>query len=171
MIAGRATALLADAAYLFPEAKEKVAALSRTSQGAEGDFLTLVDPNLGKKIVFETNVGAEQVVASQPDVVIMKTYMAESLGKPLETLGIPVVYLSLETPEEYQRDLRILADFSKPTTAEELVSYFDTQVQNVTQPLQGLLPEQKPRTLLLYYSDRDGQVAFNVAPRLGCKRS
>lgn len=166
VIAGRATALLADAAYLFPEAKEKVAALSRTSQGAEGDFLTLVDPNLGKKIVFETNVGAEQVVASQPDVVIMKTYMAESLGKPLETLGIPVVYLSLETPEEYQRDLRILGQiFQNPQRAEELVSYFDTQIQNVTQPLQGLLPEQKPRTLLLYYSDRDGQVAFNVAPK------
>lgn len=166
VIAGRAVAMLADAAYLFPEAIERVVALSRTSQSAEGDFLTLVDPNLEKKIAFETNVGAEQVVTAQPDVVIMKTYMAETLGKPLESLGIPVVYLSLETPEEYQRDLRILGQiFQNPQRAEELVGYFDARVQNVTQPLQGFASEQKPRTLLLYYSDRDGQVAFNVAPK------
>jgi iron complex transport system substrate-binding protein len=158
--------MLADAAYLFPEAIERVVALSRTSQSAEGDFLTLVDPNLEKKIAFETNVGAEQVVTAQPDVVIMKTYMAETLGKPLESLGIPVVYLSLESPEEYQRDLRILGQiFQNPQRAEELVGYFDARVQNVTQPLQGFASEQKPRTLLLYYSDRDGQVAFNVAPK------
>ncbi len=166
VIGGRAVAMLADAAYLFPEAIERVVALSRTSQSAEGDFLTLVDPNLEKKIAFETKVGAEQVVTAQPDVVIMKTYMAETLGKPLESLGIPVVYLSLETPEEYQRDLRILGQiFQNPQRAEELVGYFDARVQNVTQPLQGFAPEQKPRTLLLYYSDRDGQVAFNVAPK------
>ncbi|WP_299025212.1 ABC transporter substrate-binding protein [uncultured Thermanaerothrix sp.] len=166
VIAGRATALLADAAFLFPEAKDKVVALSSTSQSAEGDFLVLVDPNLPKKIAFETNVGAEQVVTAQPDLVIMKTYMAEPLGKPLETLGIPVVYLSLETPEEYQRDLRILGQiFQNPQRAEEMANFFAEQVSGITQPLQGLTPEQRPRTLLLYYSDRDGQVAFNVAPK------
>lgn len=165
VIAGRAVSMLADAAYLFPEAVERVVGLSSTNQG-QGDFLTLVDAALEQKIAFETNVGAEQVVTTQPDVVIMKTYMAESLGKPLEILGIPVVYLSLETPEEYQRDIRILGQiFQNPQRAEEVVNFFVEQVQAITQPLQDLTPEQKPRTLLLYYSERDGQVAFNVAPQ------
>lgn len=165
VIAGRAVSMLADAAYLFPEAVERVVGLSSTNQG-QGDFLTLVDAALEQKIAFETNVGAEQVVTTQPDVVIMKTYMAEPLGKPLEILGIPVVYLSLETPEEYQRDIRILGQiFQNPQRAEEVVNFFVEQVQAITQPLQDLTPEQKPRTLLLYYSERDGQVAFNVAPQ------
>ncbi|WP_054520410.1 ABC transporter substrate-binding protein [Thermanaerothrix daxensis] len=165
VIAGRAVSMLADAAYLFPEAVERVVGLSSTNQG-QGDFLTLVDAALEQKIAFETNVGAEQVVTTQPDVVIMKTYMAESLGKPLEILGIPVVYLSLETPEEYQRDIRILGQiFQNPQRAEEVANFFVEQVQAITQPLQDLTPEQKPRALLLYYSERDGQVAFNVAPQ------
>ena len=50
-------------------------------------------------------VNAEEMAARQRYVVFMKSYLAESDGKPLEELGIPVVYLDLEIPEQYQRDL------------------------------------------------------------------
>lgn len=166
VVAGRGVALLADAVYVFPESFDRVVAVSRTSQSPDGDFLALVDERLPEKIAFETNVGAEQVVTARPDVVILKPYMQETLGDPLEALGIPVVYLSMETPEEYQRDLQTLGIlFGNPQRAEQVWGFYQQHLNQVSQALAGLTDEQKPRTLLLYYSDRDGQVAFNVAPK------
>jgi len=166
VIVGRAVSLLSDAAYLFPEAVERVVSAAATPQGGGPDFLALVDPNLAQKTAFQTQVGPEQVVAARPDLAIMKTYMAETLGKPLEELGIPVVYLSMETAEEYQREMLTLGQiFGNPERAEEINRYYQQQVNAVTSALAGLDEAQKPRTLLLYYSDRDGQVAFNVAPK------
>ena len=164
-IVGRAVSLLNDAAYLFPEAIERVVSAAATPQGGSGDFIALIDPNLPQKTAFQTQVGPEQVITAQPDLALMKPYMAETLGKPLEALGVPVVYLSMETPEEFQRDVRTLGQiFGNPERAEDINRYYQQQVDAVTGALASLDEAQKPRTLLLYYSDRDGQVAFNVAP-------
>lgn len=166
VVAGRGVALLADAVYLFPESFERVVAVSRTSQSPDGDFLALVDQRLPEKIAFETNVGAEQVVTARPDVVLLKPYMQEALGNPLEALGIPVVYLSMETPQEYQRDLQTLGTlFGNPQRADEVWAFYQQHLDQVSSALKDLTDEQKPRVLLLYYSDRDGQVAFNVPPK------
>ena len=163
-IAGRATALLADAAFLFPQATERVVAVSTTNQGS-GDFLEAVDPNFSQKIAYDTNAGAEQVVAANPDLVIMKSYMAETLGAPLEQLGISVIYLDLETPEQYQRDLLTLGKiFQNEPRAQDLTQYFQAQVDQVSETLADLSAEDRPRVLLLYHSNRDGQVAFNIPP-------
>jgi iron complex transport system substrate-binding protein len=166
VVAGRGVALLADAVYLFPESLERVVAVSRTSQSPDGDFLALVDQRLPEKIAFETSVGAEQVVTARPDVVLLKPYMQEGLGNPLEALGIPVVYLSMETPQEYQRDLKTLgALFGNQQRADEVWNFYQQHLEQVSNALKDLTDGQKPRVLLLYYSDRDGQVAFNVAPK------
>lgn len=166
VVAGRGVALLADAIYLFPESLERVVAVSRTSQSPDGDFLALVDQRLPEKIAFETSVGAEQVVTARPDVVVLKPYMQEALGNPLEALGIPVVYLSMETPQEYQRDLQTLGLlFGNSQRADEVWDFYQQHLDQVGSALEDLTDEQKPRVLLLYYSDRDGQVAFNVAPK------
>ena len=163
-IAGRATALLADASFLFPEATERIVAVSSTNQGS-GDFLDAVDPNFSQKIAYDTNAGPEQVAAANPDLVIMKSYMAETLGAPLQQLGIPVVYLDLETPEQYQRDLLTLGKiFQNEPRAQELAQYYQTQVDQVSETLADLSAEDRPRVLLLYHSNRDGQIAFNVPP-------
>ena len=131
VIAGRASALLADAVYLFPEAEDRVVAFSTTSQGT-GDFISVLDPNFADKAAFGTDVGPEQVVAFTPDLVIMKSYMAEKLGTPLEALGIPVIYLDLETPEQYTRDLNILGQvFQNEARASELTTYYADVVQRV----------------------------------------
>jgi iron complex transport system substrate-binding protein len=163
-IAGRASTLLADATYLFPEAKERVVAVSTTNQGA-GDFLESVDPNFKQKIAYDTNAGAEQVAVTQPDLVLMKSYMAETLGAPLELLSIPVIYLDLETPEQYQRDLLTIGKiFNNESRAQELTQYYQDRVDQVTKAVSKLSEQDRPRILLLYHSDRDGQVAFNVPP-------
>ncbi|NPV57126.1 MAG: molybdate ABC transporter substrate-binding protein [Anaerolineae bacterium] len=168
VIAGRASTLLGDAVYLFPQATGRVVAVSGTTQGQSGtgDFLTLVDPAFTDKVKFDTNVGPEAVAAEQPDVVLMKSYMAETLGTPLEALNIPVVYLDLETPEQYTRDLAILGQlFQDEARATELSQYYLDQVQGVADAIAAAPDAKQPRTLLLYYSSRDGEIAFNVAPK------
>ncbi len=162
-LAGRAVALVADVVYLFPSAPERTVTLAKSTQGQ--DFVPVVDPNHASKLKLETQVGAEQVAAARPDVVLLKSYMAETLGKPLESLGVPVVYVDFETPEQYQRDLvtvgQIMGDVAR---ARQVSAFYQARVERITAALAGLSEEQKPRVLLLYYSDKDGQVAFNVPP-------
>jgi len=166
VLAGRGVALIADSVYLFPNAASLVAAVSNTNQGdTDEPFLAAVDPDFPAKVQFETNVGAEQVAAARPDLVILKSYLQESLGTPLEALGIPVVYLDLETPQQFTRDLATLGILlGQQERAAELAAYYQNAVTAVQAPLQDLPADGKPRVLLLYYTDRDGEVAFNVPP-------
>lgn len=162
VIAGKALFMLADAVYLFPEAKERIAALGSAGQGS-GNFISLIDPQYEQKATLAGDAGAEQIAAYQPDLVLLKSYLAESLGKPIETLGIPVVYLDLETPEQYWRDLTTLGQiFGQSERAEQIKTYYQQKITQVQQTVQGL---QKPRVLILQYSDKDGKVAFNVPPQ------
>ncbi len=162
-LAGRAVTLVTDAVYLFPSAPDRTVTLGKNTQGK--DFVPVIDPNHESKLKLETQVGPEQVAAAKPDVVLLKSYLAETLGKPLESLSIPVVYVDFETPEQYQRDLatvgQILGD---PTRAKQVSAFYQERVDRVTQALTGLSEDQKPRVLLLYYTDKDGTVAFNVPP-------
>lgn len=162
VIAGKALFMLANAAYIFPEAKARVVALGQTGQGSE-NFIALYDPQYEQKATLAGDAGAEQIVAYQPDLVLLKSYLVESLGKPIEILGIPVVYLDLETPEQYWRDLTTLGHiFGQPDRAEQIVAYYQKKVAKLQQVLQGI---EKPKVLVLQYSDKDGKVAFNVPPQ------
>jgi iron complex transport system substrate-binding protein len=164
IVAGRAFFMIVDALYLFPGVGERIAATSIFRQRAT-NFLAAIDPNATAKAVFETNVGAEQIAAFHPDVVILKSYLAGQLGTPLDVLGIPIVYVDLETPEQYERDIRILGKvLGQSVRTEELVHYYQQGVERIQSAVQDLTDAQKPRILLLQYSDRDGIVAFQVPP-------
>lgn len=164
VLAGKAVIMLADAVYMFPGASDRVVGISSTDQGM-GDFIAAIDPNYGAKMTFETEVSAEQVITANPDLVLMKSYLADSLGTPLESLGIPVIYLDFETPEQYERDLATLGQvFQDETRASELIAFYQAGVAQVTAPLADLTDDQKPRALILYYSNKGGEVAFNVPP-------
>lgn len=164
VLVGKALFMVADAIYLFPEAGESIVALGPTNQGS-ANFIPMIDPTFEAKISLESSAGAEQIAAAQPDLVIMKSMNAETLGSPLEELGIPVVYLDFETADQYQRDLATLGQlFQNPARAQELAAWYQSEVESVTSALSELTEEQKPRTLLLYYSDKDGTIAFNVPP-------
>jgi iron complex transport system substrate-binding protein len=83
----------------------------------------------------------------------------------LDTLQIPYIYVDFETPEQYTRDLQTLGQlFQNPERAEELSNFFMENVESVKTALTGLTEEEKPDTLLLYYNESDGAIAFNVAP-------
>lgn len=162
-LAGRAITLVTDAVYLFPTAPARVVTLGKGTQGK--DFVPVIDPGHEGKLKLETQVGPEQVAAAKPDVVVLKSYLADTLGKPLESLGIPVIYVDFETPEQYQRDLVTLGQvMGDPARAKQVSAFYQERVERVTKSLAGLSDDQKPRVLLLYYNDKDGQVAFNVPP-------
>lgn len=164
VLVGKSLFMVADAIYLFPEAGESIVAIGATNQGT-GNFIPLIDTNYDTKTIFDSSAGAEQIASEQPDLVIMKSLNAESLGTPIEALGIPVLYLDFETADQYQRDLKTLGQlFQNSAKAEELAAWYQGQVDSVTNALSELTDEQKPRTLLLYYSDKDGTIAFNVPP-------
>jgi len=164
VLVGKALIMIADAIYLFPEASARVVALGKTIQN-QVDFIPVVDPNYANKILLEGNAGAEQIAAARPDLVLLKSSVAESLGKPVEALGIPVVYIDFETPEQYWRDLATLGQlFQNEARAKQLIAFFQQRVDRVAKAVADLKDDQKPRVLLLYYSEQSGAVAFNVPP-------
>ncbi|TFG47500.1 MAG: ABC transporter substrate-binding protein, partial [Anaerolineales bacterium] len=161
-IAGKATIMVQDAIYLFEDADERVIALENRNQSAFS-FLPVIDPNLDTKEIFEKNVGPEQIAAAQPEVVLMKSSMAESLGEPLELLSLPVVYLDLETPEAFYQDINTLGlVFGKPARAEEIIKYYKDRVKQVEDLVSGR--GATPSVLVLEYSAEGGEVAFKVPP-------
>lgn len=161
VITGKALFMLADAAYLFPGAAEKIVGMGNAGQGS-GNFIQLIDPNYAAKQVLNRDAGAEQVAALQPDLVILKSYLAESVGAPIEALGIPVVYIDFETPEQYARDLAIFGKvFGDEARAAEVAAFYQNKMDEIAAAVKDA---PKPRVLLLYYNEKDGSVAFNVPP-------
>jgi len=162
VITGKALIMVVDAVYMFPEAPARIAALGNAGQGTS-NFISLIDPSYAAKATLQQDAGAEQIAAAQPDLVILKSYLAATLGRSLEALGIPVVYVDFETPEQFDRDLAILGQvFQNEARAQQVAAYYQNKVAEIQTTLNG--SNDKPRVLMLYYTNKDGAVAFNVPP-------
>jgi iron complex transport system substrate-binding protein len=163
-VAGRAALLVVDALYLFPEGRERLVALEKRGQNIEG-FLAIVDANWGEKTILEQNAGAEQIAPTTPDLVIAKSAMAEELGPPLDAVAIPVFYVDLETPEQFERDLAALGEvLGDPGRAEEVAGFYQERLDRIAEATAGLAADARPSVLLIEYSDEEGTVAFSVPP-------
>jgi iron complex transport system substrate-binding protein len=161
---GRAFFMVLNALYFFPDAPRRVVGMPDITQ-SRNDFYPLVDTFLAQKKFFQGNeAGPEQIVPAQPDVVLMKSTNVK-IGQALEQVKIPVVYVDLETPEQYTRDLAILGQLmGNPEQAKRIDAYYKAQIERVTAPIKNLKETDKPRVLLLQYSERGGTVAFSVPP-------
>lgn len=163
-IAGKATVMVQDAVFLFEEAEDRVVALENRNQSAFG-FLPVVVSDFEEKEFIEMNAGPEQIAAVNPDLVIMKNFLKDSLGASLESLDIPVFYLNLETPEAFYQDITALGElFANPGRAEEINRFYQERVELVESLTADLSSETKPSVLVLEYSDRGGETAFSVPP-------
>lgn len=165
--AGRAVLMIADALYLFPDVSERIVGVGRIDQG-KGNFLAAIDPDYDEKTVLERNVGPEQIAALAPDLVILKSFMRERLGEGVERLGIPVVYVDLETPQQYRRDLRLLGEvLGQPARGRELAAYYERRSESIAREVRDALAAgaDRPRTLFLYADLAGGESVFNVPPR------
>lgn len=164
VIAGKANFMLNDAVYAFPDAAQRVLALTESTQAAQA-FVGLLDPDVEAKMRFVTDAAAEEIAAAQPDLVLLKSYMQESLGAPLEQLGIPIIYLDFEIPDQYQRDLAVLGQvLGNPERAESLWAYYSEILDRMAEGTESLTTAQRPRVLVLQYSGKGGEVAFKVPP-------
>jgi iron complex transport system substrate-binding protein len=162
VIAGKATLMVANTLYLFPEAGERLIAVTGGQQ-QPGRFLLFVDPAFGEKTLLEPEAGPEQIAPLDPDAVILRSIMAEKLGRPLEELSIPVIYVDPETPEQFFRDLATLGQLlGNQTRAEAIRSYYQARLDSIAREVEGLDPDEKPRVLLLQHSTQGGDVALNV---------
>ncbi|MDA3958271.1 ABC transporter substrate-binding protein [Oceanispirochaeta sp.] len=161
---GSSAFLMNDAIYLFPEAGERVVAMSDSNQ-KRGYFLPVLDPEYDKKIILPRTINIEEIMAASPDLVLMKDFLFSKYDKEFQKVGIPVIYLNLESPEAWNADLEILGQiFGNQERAEELQKLFSDYTMKVLRPLERLKPEEKKRNLILYYSEKDGTGAFQVPP-------
>ena len=164
VIAGRAAQLILHAAFFFDEADAHVVAMEqRTQRGVS--MMPLVDSAYADTIQLERDASAEAIAAANPDVVLLKSYLAESLGAPVETLGLATIYLDLETPEQFFHDVRVLgAILGNPERAEEVLAFYQERLDLVSRAVATIPADERPRVLLLQYTDRGGEVAVNVPP-------
>lgn len=160
--AGRSGLTIVETLYLFPETQERLVALS-VGQQNPGDFLSLVDPDFGSKTQIAPDSGPEQIAPLQPDVVVLRSFMADTLGAALEQVSIPVVYVDLETPEQYFRDLVTLGQLlGNEERAREIEAFYRERLDANEAGLQDLDPADRPRVLLMQYSAQGGEVALEV---------
>lgn len=163
-LAGKGSFMLVDAAYMFSaEARQKIVAFAGAAQ-FNAEWLALIDPTFRQtKILLESQVGPEQIAATKPDAVLLRAVEATKLGPSVERLGIPVVYVELETIERYPNDLRILGQvLANPQRATELIAFYTERLERIAQGVQGRREPDRPRTLMLQYSEKGGTVALEV---------
>jgi iron complex transport system substrate-binding protein len=97
--------------------------------------------------------------------VVLKSFMAESLGRPIEALGIPVLYVDFESPEQYRRDLLVFGDLLQDRPrAEEIWRRIEDGLRGVTARIAGVSEDRRPRVLFLYDAARGREHVFNVPP-------
>jgi iron complex transport system substrate-binding protein len=162
-IGGRAVFMAADALWAFPEVSGRLLGTSEIDQGL-GNFLKAIDPRYADRAGLPTQASAEQIIALKPDTVILKVTMAESLGKPLEAMGLPVVYVDFESPGDYGRDLKVFGELLRNDgRAQAIKRTLDERVAGVTLRV-AAAPSPRPRVLFLYDARRGAEHVFNVPP-------
>jgi len=163
-LSGKAVTMIAHALYMFPDAGRRIIAAEKTGE-VVSDFIRAIDAEAAGRPPLPELTGPEAIAAQQPDVVVLKSYLAQTLGRSLETLKLPVVYVDLETPEQFYRDLRTLgAMLDQGERAEQLVDYFQAAARRVRDAVAGIPDGERRRVLVLYYSGSRGSAALNVPP-------
>ncbi len=165
VIAGKATMISADALYLFPEARTHVVGLGLTNQGL-GDFYRYLAPELPVTTRLNHNVGAEEIASKQPDLVLIKSRLYNSLGKKLEQLGITVFTLDLESPESYIKEITQLGILlQEEERATQITDYYQNKIDSVAHTVSTCSSDDQEDVLMLYCSIKDGVTAFQTAPK------
>jgi len=121
----------------------------------------LIDENIGSKYTLEKGASAEQIAPIEPDLVILKSSMKESIGDQLEKINIPVIYVDFETVDQIYRDIRILGQLlNENDRAEEIVAEY----QNLFSEMQSFVDENtdEKNTVLVQITDSDQQYAYEV---------
>ncbi len=163
VLGGKAVLMVADAAYLFPQARDRVVAVAAADQGM-GVFLGALDSGFSAKPSLDRAAGVETYAALKPDLVILKSSMKKALASGLESLGIKQLYMDLETPEDYFSEIRSLGEvFGDRSRAEALVAFYKESLASVTRRVATIPAASRPRVLVLQAQSQSGG-SFEVPP-------
>ncbi|MEM2998563.1 MAG: ABC transporter substrate-binding protein [Thermoproteota archaeon] len=160
VITGAGSWPIVTVAYMFPNAKNVLYGLRGE---VDCPLFRMVDPSIESKIVPTTSAtpNVEEIVAMNPDVVILKSTMKLTIGDSLEELGIKVVYVDFENLNSYIRDLRVLGKvFRNDDIAEKIVKHYN-ETYNTVLSKSSIIKERR-KVLFLYYSTKGGTVSFQV---------
>lgn len=161
VVAGKQTPMIIDLLYLFPDAGLHISGIENRAQTTK-NFLEVISPESVEKVNLEKGAGAEQIAALKPDLVILKTSMAEEVGAGLDALGIPILYVSLESIVEIEQDIRNIGDvLGYAQRAQEIIDKY-AELQKSVDDLLAVEENEKAQVLLLQYSENGGEVAFKV---------
>ncbi len=161
---GSSAFIITNTLYLFEEASDRVVGTSGTDQGM-GFFVGDIDSGFDEKTIYSRNVGVEEILSVSPELVILKDFLAGKMEQELEGLGIPALFMNLETPDSFYSEIEILGRvFGNKTRADEIISWYKGQMDSIAGKLEDLTPDEKHETLLLYYNVKDGISSFSVPP-------
>lgn len=162
VVVGRAPYMGLHLLYMFPEGRERL--IGAESRGATpSDFLPYVDPDFNEIATMAANPNPEQIASLEPDVVLMKSVVVEQMGESLAQVDIPVVYLGLETPEQFFQDVRnVGALLGNEARAQEILDFYQRRLEQIRETVAEIPEEEQPRVLLVEYTDRGGEVAVKV---------
>ncbi len=163
VVAGRGPYMALHLLYTFPEGRSRLIGVESKS-ASQSDFIVHVDPNFVDRVVsLAANPNPEQIAALKPDLVLMKSVVMEEMGDALAQVDIPVVYVGLETPEQFFQDVTNLGLLlGNPTRADEVIAFYQSRLDLVTSRVADVPESERPRVLLVDYSDRGAEVAVQV---------
>jgi iron complex transport system substrate-binding protein len=148
--------------YAFPEGRQRLVGVEKKGTTVS-DFLPLLDSSFNTKAVLSMNPNVEHIAALKPDLVILKGTTIDRYGESLAKGGIPTLYLALETPEQFSRDVtNVGLVLGNPKRATEILAFYRKRLDRLREGTANLKDADKPRVLLLEYSDRGGRMAVRV---------
>lgn len=162
VVVGRGPHMSLHLLYMFPEGRERLVGTESRS-ATPSNFLPFVDPRFEQIPTLDANPNVEQIVALSPDLVIMKGIVVDNTAEALAQIDIPVLYVGLETVDQFFADLaNVGAVLGNTERAEEIAAFYRSRLDRLAERTAELAEGDKPRVLLVEYSDRGGEVAVQV---------
>lgn len=159
---GHGPQIIAHVMFMFPESRERFLGWERRGTKAS-EFIPLIDPDFDKRIFPNPNAGVEEVAAHHPDLVLMRGLRTDPKGEALAKLGIPVVYLGLEDPEQYRKDIACLGTIlGNPDRAAAINGFYRQRLGRIERGLAGLAEKDKPSVILAMTISRGAKIAVEV---------
>lgn len=144
--------------YLFGVTQGKKV-VGSTPLALHDGFIHLIDPGSGKRMVFvgsPRKANVETIEKLNPGVVFTAYWGDPRLNEQIESLGIPVVVLNLESVKNFTKGVEIIGKIlGEEKKASEIVSFYEGAVSFVTNRTSKLPDSKRPRVLLLEYSMKD----------------
>jgi len=117
-------------------------------------FYKLIDDKVEEKASRGKTLNVEEIIKENPSFVIAAYWQAnEKDVKQLESLGVPVVCIKVESVDDIYKTIEILGKiFQKENYANEIINYYKSNVENIEKRVSNI--KEKPKVLVLYYSGK-----------------